>query len=129
MKQYIVLLFLISLSFTNCNSQNKTFKTVSSTQFEQIIKTEKTVQLLDVRTAQEYESGHLKNAKNSNWNSDDFVASVANLEKSKPVLVYCKVGGRSAKAAQKLTELGFKNVINLDGGIDSWTSSGLPILK
>ncbi len=129
MKKYIVFLFLTAISLTSCNSQTKTFKTVSSTEFEKIIKTESTVQLLDVRTTQEYAGGHLKYSKNTDWNSDDFAVNVEKLDKSKPVLVYCKVGGRSAKAAQKLTELGFKNVINLDGGIDNWTTSGLPTQK
>ncbi len=129
MKKYIILLVLATISLTSCNSQTKTFKTVSSTVFDKIIKTEKITQLLDVRTPQEYSDGYLNKATNINWNSDNFITSIEKLDKTKLVLVYCKAGGRSAKAAQKLVELGFKNVINLDGGIESWITSGLPTQK
>ena len=57
-----------------------------------------------------------------NWNGDDFVAKVNSYDKSKPIFVYCKVGGRSAQAANKLGELGFKEIYNLDGGIMKWNA-------
>jgi thioredoxin len=57
-----------------------------------------------------------------NWNGDDFVAKVNSYDKSKPIFVYCKVGGRSAQAASKLAELGFKEIYNLDGGIMKWNA-------
>ena len=129
MKKYGIILFLSLVSFTSCQSQNKTYKTIAPAAFAQKIENDKTAQLLDVRTPQEYTEAHLTKAQNSNWNSDDFLINVAKLDKSKPVLVYCKIGGRSAKAAQKLTELGFKDVLNLDGGIDNWTAAGLPTSK
>jgi thioredoxin len=85
------------------------------------------VQLLDVRTPGEYKTEHINNATNVNWNGDDFVSKAEKLDKTKPVFVYCKVGGRSAQAANKLEELGFKEIYNLDGGIMKWNTSGMPI--
>ncbi|AWM15225.1 rhodanese-like domain-containing protein [Flavobacterium sediminis] len=87
------------------------------------------VQLLDVRTPEEYASGHLPNAKNYNVLADDFESKVAALDKEKPVMVYCKMGGRSSKAAAKLKELGFKHITDLEGGIMSWESAEKTIVK
>jgi len=75
--------------------------------------------LVDVRTPQEYNAGHLKNAQNINWFDADFEDKFSTIEKDKTIYVYCKVGGRSAKAQEKLLSLGYKNVINLEGGYDA----------
>jgi rhodanese-related sulfurtransferase len=57
-------------------------------------------------------------------NSPDFTAKAAQLDKSKPVLVNCHLGIRGARAAAILDELGFKSVINLDGGLVAWEAAG-----
>ena len=75
--------------------------------------------LLDVRTPEEYSLGHLEGSMNINWYDNDFKDKVAVLERSKTVYVYCKAGGRSAKAATMLREMGFKDVVNLEGGYDA----------
>lgn len=76
--------------------------------------------LVDVRTPAEYEQGHLKKSVNINWFDTDFAKKFDAIDKNKTIYVYCKVGGRSAKAQQKLSALGFKNVINLEGGYDAY---------
>ncbi|MCA5005326.1 thioredoxin domain-containing protein [Sphingobacterium bovistauri] len=87
----------------------------------------KKVQLLDVRTTEEYGKKHLKNAVNINWISkDNFEKETSKLNKKKPVYVYCLSGGRSSKAAQYLTEKGF-NVFEIDGGIMQWEADNLPL--
>lgn len=75
--------------------------------------------LIDVRTPEEYAEGHLENAKNINWYDADFAEQFKSMDKGKTVYVYCKVGGRSAKAQEKLKSLGFENVVNLEGGYDA----------
>ena len=75
--------------------------------------------LVDVRTPKEYEAGHLPNALNINWFDANFENQFADIDKNKTIYVYCKVGGRSAKAQEKLLSLGYKNVINLEGGYDA----------
>lgn len=79
--------------------------------------------LVDVRTPEEYHAGHLDNALNINWFDEDFVDQFKDIEKEKTIYVYCKVGGRSAKAQEKLQALGYKKVINLEGGYDAWKNN------
>lgn len=90
--------------------------------------TETHPQLLDVRTAGEYQSGHIKSAMQADWlNKQQFADRVQYLDKSKPVLVYCASGVRSAAAAKWLKENGFANVSNLKGGLTAWKMEGRPI--
>lgn len=76
--------------------------------------------VLDVRTPEEFEAGHLQGAVNIDWFDDEFEKAVRAIDKSKPILVYCKKGGRSAKAVEKLVSMGYKNVIDLTGGYDAY---------
>ena len=68
-------------------------------------------------------------AQNCDVLADDFTEKVAVLDKEKPVMVYCKMGGRSSKAAAKLKELGFKHITDLEGGIMNWESADKTIVK
>ena len=82
-------------------------------------------QLLDVRTAREYQSSHLKNALQADWlNQQQFAERTQYLDKTKPVYVYCASGARSAEAAKWLLSKGFTNVQNLKGGISAWKVEG-----
>jgi rhodanese-related sulfurtransferase len=78
-----------------------------------------------VRTPKEYADQHLDNAVNIDWNGDNFVGQAQKLDKSKPVFVYCLAGSRSKSAANKLHELGFKEIYNLEGGILKWNAADL----
>ena len=81
--------------------------------------------ILDVRKPEEFKDGHIKGAINANWqNLPEFTDKTAQLDKSKPVYIYCLAGVRSAKAADWLLKNGFKNVIGLDGGIKAWKDAG-----
>ncbi|MEK7951035.1 rhodanese-like domain-containing protein [Luteolibacter soli] len=87
------------------------------------------VQILDVRTPDEWKEGHLEKAKLVTLSKEGFVEKAkAELDPKKPVLVYCKSGGRSAKAAKQLREAGF-TVYDLDGGITAWQKAGKPVVK
>lgn len=80
------------------------------------------VQLVDVRTANEYNSGHINNALNFDiFNKSKFKQSVENLDKQQPVYVYCKSGMRSQSAAKLLESLGFQEIIDLKGGYVAWS--------
>ncbi|MBX7226000.1 MAG: rhodanese-like domain-containing protein [Chitinophagales bacterium] len=89
----------------------------------------KNEQLIDVRTPEEFASGHLQNAVNINFYSSDFKEQLEKLDKTKPVMVYCKSGGRSGKAAIILKELGFTIVYNLADGVEGWKNKQLPVVK
>lgn len=83
--------------------------------------------LLDVRTAQEFGEGHLSGAVNLDIYDDNFTQKLASLDRSKPVFVYCKGGGRSLDAAKQLKTLGFDSVYDLRGGIMAWERDDLPL--
>ncbi len=82
-------------------------------------------QLLDVRTASEFRTGHLKNSLQADWlNKEQFAERVKYLDKNQPLLVYCAAGIRSAQAAKWLVENGFTDVQNLKGGLTAWKLDG-----
>lgn len=85
--------------------------------------------LLDVRTAEEYNSGHLKGAINYDYNGADFEKQISSIDKTKKIYVYCQRGGRSAGASEVLVKKGYKSVFNLIGGIEAWQQKGLPTVK
>jgi rhodanese-related sulfurtransferase len=87
------------------------------------------VQLVDVRTPQEFANGHLENAKNVNFNDPEFKQKIALLDKTKPIAVYCGVGGRSGRASKVLVELGFKDISDLAGGITAWLAANKKVVK
>ncbi|NDA61519.1 MAG: thioredoxin 1 [Chitinophagia bacterium] len=87
-------------------------------------------QLLDVRTAGEYQQGHLENVLQADWtNRAEFSERIKYLDKNKPLFVYCASGGRSGQAAEWLATQGFSQVVNLSGGIIAWKQAGLPVVS
>lgn len=85
--------------------------------------------VLDVRTKEEVAQGLIPGAINMDFLQEDFADKIASLEKNQKVLVYCKAGGRSKKAADLLVEKGFSQVFNLEGGYDHWNKNGYPVKK
>jgi rhodanese-related sulfurtransferase len=83
--------------------------------------------ILDVRTPQEYTSGHLRDAINIDFNSKVFKDEINQLDKDITYIVYCRTGLRSAAAQIAMEEAGFKNAINMTGGISNWEKDGLPV--
>ena len=87
----------------------------------------KGVQVLDVRTAAEFNGGHIQHALQANWlDKKEFTDRTQHLDKSAPVYVYCQAGGRSASAQNYLKEQGY-NVINLEGGMINWKMNNFPV--
>jgi rhodanese-related sulfurtransferase len=85
------------------------------------------VQILDVRTAAEFNSGYIEHALQANWmNQEEFKRRTQFLDKNIPVYIYCASGGRSASAQDYLLSQGYK-VTNLEGGMSNWKMKGLPI--
>ncbi len=123
----LCLALLCSLLLTACETvaQNK----LAPDAYQAALQAAQNVQLVDVRTPDEYRSGYIAGAVNINSHDADFAQQLARLDKEKPLMVYCAVGGRSGKAAAKLTEMGFKNVIDLEGGMTAWKAKGKPVVK
>ena len=77
--------------------------------------------ILDVRTASEFQSGHLKGAKNLDvLNTQEFVQTIENMDKKASYFVYCRSGQRSLFSCQMMDEMGFESTYNLAGGIMKW---------
>jgi rhodanese-related sulfurtransferase len=86
------------------------------------------VTILDTRSLREFEVSHIQNSKFVDY--DNFDASmVDDIDKSAEVVVYCSVGYRSERIAEKLQTLGFKNVKNLYGGIFTWKNEGNEVVN
>ena len=86
-------------------------------------------QLVDVRTPAEIAQGYIQGAERIDFLADGFEAKIQALDKSKPIAVVCKSGGRSARAALKLKELGFKQIFDVSGGMSSWQAENRPMVK
>ena len=125
-KKSISALFIISI--VSCNNDAST-QSISTAVFEQELKNAET-QLLDVRSIDEYNAGHLENALQADWSNDaEFAKRTKALDKQKTVLVYCLSGVRSNSAMQWLYNNGFKKVYNLQGGINKWKQANMPLIK
>lgn len=126
-----VFIGILVFSYTNTNikAQQKKQDLLTAKEFSNQLSKDKSIQLVDVRTAEEFAEGHLNNAENIDWNSMDFGKNTAFLDKKKPVFVYCLSGGRSEKAAEKLRKSGFSKVYNLDGGMMKWRAANLPEVR
>ncbi|BCX48369.1 rhodanese/sulfur transferase [Haloferula helveola] len=119
----LILPLLAVFSLTACAADK-----VEPAKAEELIA--KKAQLLDVRTQEEWDEGHLEGATRVEIGSDDFAAKVAEkFDKSKPLVVYCRSGGRSARAAKQLEELGFETVYDLKGGITAWKDADKKVVK
>lgn len=83
------------------------------------------VQLLDVRTADEFEEGHLDDAINIDVLKEDFSEKAESLDKDKPLYLYCRSGNRSAKASSILKDMGFNEIYDMEGGYLLWSSENI----
>lgn len=85
--------------------------------------------VLDVRAAAEYKSGHITNARNVPEAELDSRAKELDKVKTKPIIVSCGRGNRSAAIAAKLRKLGFSEVVSLRGGLAAWQQANMPLEK
>lgn len=139
MKKIIITLLIGTGFLLSCDAQKNTSNTQTETndkftltidvdEFSQLISDGNT-QLLDVRTPEEVAQGKIKDAINVNVMDGNFTEGINQFDKNKPIFVYCKSGGRSAKAMNEMASLGFKKIYNLNGGITKWQSNGFKITK
>jgi rhodanese-related sulfurtransferase len=97
--------------------------------FEEAINDTSDKIILDVRTPEEFNEGHIRYAMLADFHSDDFKDRVNKLDKQTPVYVYCASGVRSDKAATIMREQGFKEVYVLAKGFNDWTEQNKEIVK
>lgn len=129
MKKLIIFLgVVLSLVTMSCKSDvTEGVKLVTPDEMQTILESDD-VQLVDVRTPKEYNEGYIENSQNIDYNSPTFDEDISKLDKTKPVILYCKSGKRSAKCSKKLIEAGFEKVYELEGGITEWKYKGLDVI-
>jgi len=123
-----LLLFFGMPTFAFQGEDAPQFKDVPAKAFQKAFK-EKPGLLLDVRTPKEFASGHIAGAVNIDFFQENFKDELAKLDKTKPVYVYCRSGGRSGKTMAQMKEMGFVFVYNLEGGVLGWTKQGMALEK
>lgn len=100
------------------------YQTLTPDEFEQMT-AQPEVMIVDVRTPEEYVAGHIANALNLDWRSEKFAEqAIEQLDKTTPIALYCKAGRRSHAAAGKLHQMGFTQIVELQGGFDAWQAAG-----
>lgn len=112
----IIIMTLFSSIFGVKAQENQSYKVLEVQTFKDSIINKK-VQLIDVRTPDEYKSGHIEYAENIDFYSGKFTTEFNKLDKEKPVYIYCRSGSRSKQTADKLSAMGFKEIYDLKGGI------------
>lgn len=116
----------------NTEASNMETTLISPNKAVELIKENKSkdnFQIIDLRTEEEFKSGHLENSIMIDFYNPNFIQKVQKLDKNKTYLVYCRSGNRSASASQLLEQLGYNNIYDLAGGITSWQENKLPIVK
>jgi phage shock protein E len=114
---FVAIFVVVGIS---CAQPSNAVKVLPPAEFKQQLSTAKNAYLLDVRTPDEYNTGHIEGAQNINYNAPDFKAQISQLDKSRPVFLYCAIGGRSSKAGRILAEAGFTQIVDLKGGYNAW---------
>lgn len=125
-KFFFLLLLFGGISCGHLEAQSAA---INADDFEKMLQSDKSVQLVDVRTPAEFAKGHIEGAVNHNFYDPDFAQKMGRLDKKRPVMVYCAVGGRSASAAEQLKKLGFEKVFDLAGGMGAWNKAGKKAVK
>ena len=107
-------------SFLFGSEKNESVFLIDTYELKEAI-TQHNVQLIDIRTPNEFSSGHIENAVNVDFfNQHNFKATFTKLDKKKPLYIYCRSGNRSSRAAKQLAGLGFENIYDLKGGYTNW---------
>ena len=140
MRKLLLITAICSVVFVSCKEQVKTtneqqetvisnIKMVSPQEVYDALQEDTSLQLIDVRTPEEYGVTHLKTSQNICVTTPGFKEKAAKLDKFLPVFVYCKKGGRSARASEILAEMGFTQIFDLQGGINNWEEQDLEMVK
>lgn len=126
----IFLIFILTFTVQiNDASAQKEVKSLTPDKFEKGVKKSKKVVILDVRTSEEVEEGHIENATFVDFLGDDFEQEIGTLDKKKTYYVYCRSAKRTIPATAKMKEMGFKKVFMLEGGLNNWIESEKRVVK
>ncbi|MBZ0207994.1 MAG: rhodanese-like domain-containing protein [Flavobacteriales bacterium] len=125
MKRILIFLLLIPFALATHAQANGTSLDVKA--FKAAVERNDAL-LLDVRTPEEFNAGHIEGAANIDWNAGTLLKDVSGIDKSLPVLLYCEVGGRSGQAMEAMMKAGFTDVHDLAGGFSAWQRNGETVI-
>lgn len=131
---FLGIFFVCILAFTKFNIiKSVKFSTLTDTLNAEefiIMSNEPNVEILDLRSPEEYNYGHIEGVTNINfYDTLNFKSEIDKLDKNKSYLVYCRTDKRSGKTLEKMKEIGLENVYLLKGGIHAWKLYGKPVIK
>lgn len=135
----------LTISLTGCSSESETASTqgpdtsvvveqpaaperVDATQFANVVNTPG-IQIIDVRTPEEFAQGHIEGAVNFNVEGPDFATQIAGLDPAGTYAVYCRSGNRSVVAVDYMSGQGINGIFELESGIIGWEEAGLPTVS
>lgn len=137
---YILLISIFSMAA--CAQNNKTAApelatekpasvamNINTDEFARLMQEKKDAIILDIRTDEEVAGGYIEGMMQIDFYDDSFKEKIAVLDRNKPVMVYCRSAGRSTQAMGMLSEMGFREVYNLQGGFEAWKSAGKNVTK
>ena len=120
MRNFVLIIFIL----LSCQD-NKKFELLKYSGFKKKIESSDVI-LIDVRTPMEFSQGHIQGSVNVDFKEEnDFQNYFENLDKSETIFLYCRSGNRSRKSAEKLIDLGFNKIYDLDGGFIEWNLNEL----
>lgn len=85
--------------------------------------------ILDVRTPEEYDEGHIEGAVNLNFYDDDYREQLENLDRDDTYLLFCRSGNRSGQTLDIMEEIEFMTIYHMTGGMIEWNEEGLPVVR
>lgn len=124
----LIIIFATTLSISCQNRSSDSAITMIDSEEMKTLLENKAIQLVDVRTIEEFNEHYIKGAENIVYDAN-FEQKLILLEKDKPVIVYCRSGRRSAISADIMEKQGFTDIYELEGGIIQWMNEGNPIKK
>jgi rhodanese-related sulfurtransferase len=117
----LMLFVLLTVSGISCNtksqSQSEAIKVLTPTEFKEKSANQT---IIDIRTPQEFNQGHIEGAVNINYYDRNFMDQIAKYDKNQPIFIYCRSGNRTSPASRKMANFGFTQINDLEGGILYW---------
>ena len=126
-KHLIPIVVLLFSSFIAMNAQNKV--EVNSSGVNTMLQKDKKLVVLDVRTPEEFNAGHIKGAINIDIKQPDALSKIDKLDHNAKYIVHCRTNHRSKIAVDHMIQTGFKTIYQMTDGFNGWSSNRLPVEK
>lgn len=121
------LIYLIFVLFACQSTQQENIESITADQLKELQK--QGIEVVDIRTPNEYTAGHIPKVPNIDFMGSEFSALIGSKNKNQPIVIHCASGGRSKSAADQLIELGFIKVYDYSGGFSDWKKRGEEVEK